>query len=155
MQSQAFRLGVWTAVAGLMLGAGAVERAAAQKGAPGPYAPIITELRQTRELLNQANHDYDGYRAKAVHQVTKAIHVLHPPAKTKPKTGTPKPPAPPQPPVKEDQAKSDAQLAQAAKQLQVILSQLQSLPAADARAVQAVPHVQAAINDIQTALKIR
>ena len=37
---------------------------------------VITELKATRALLEKANHDYDGHRAKAVHEITHAIHLL-------------------------------------------------------------------------------
>jgi hypothetical protein len=37
---------------------------------------IIHELRETNELLAKANHDYHGYRVKAMHQIREAIHDL-------------------------------------------------------------------------------
>jgi hypothetical protein len=156
MTAHLLRLPLWAALAALLFGAAAAGPSAAQgakKNSTTPaHTPIIAGLHQTHALLQQANHDYDGYRAKAAHQVTKAIHVLdhhkkHNPGTTRPSNN--------QPPIREDQAKSDAQLRQAAQQLQTILNQLSSLPTADLRAAEAIPHVRAAIADIGTALQIR
>jgi hypothetical protein len=113
------------------------------------HAPILQGLHQTHALLHMANHDYDGFRAKAMHQVTKAIHTLHPPHPRTPKT----PHAPPPPRPNEPQAVSDAQLKQAIQQLNVILNQLGSLPG-DAHAATAMGHVRSAIADLNVALKI-
>ena len=41
-------------------------------------APFVAQLHQVVQVLNGANHDYDGHRAAAVHEVHKAIHALHP-----------------------------------------------------------------------------
>src|SRR6516165_2348705 len=58
-------------------------RAAAAAGT-APFAAQVAELRQIRALLEQADHDYQGHRAKAVKLITAAIHALRPP---KPSTG--------------------------------------------------------------------
>lgn len=40
------------------------------------HAAIIAELHQAKHLLDIALHDYHGHRAKADHEVHKAIHLL-------------------------------------------------------------------------------
>jgi hypothetical protein len=147
----AFRLplSLFVAAAGCMLAFGSASNAAPK--IPAAHVPILQGLHQTRTLLHMANHDYDGYRAKAVHQVTKAIHTLDPPH---PRTTAPKKPAaPPLPRPNEPQAVSDAQLKQAIGQLNVILNQLGSLPG-DAHAATAMAHVRSAVADLNVALKI-
>ena len=142
------RLSLFVAAAGFMLAFGSASDAAPK--IPAAHVPILQGLHQTRTLLHMANHDYDGFRAKAVHQVTKAIHALDPPhSRTTPK----KPAAPPMPRPNEPQAVSDAQLKQAIGQLNVILNQLGSLPG-DAHAATAMTHVRSAIADLNVALKI-
>jgi hypothetical protein len=138
------------ASAGLLLALGAGQVSAVKGGGTLPYAQVVLELNQTRALLQQANHDYDGFRAKAVGQVTKAIHALVQgrPHKTVHHAH------PSQPAVHEPQAKSDAQLRQAMQQLQVVLNQLGTRNG-DPQAGAAMTHVQAALADLNQALKIR
>jgi hypothetical protein len=105
-----------------------------------PNAVYIQQLKTTRALLERANHDYDGYRAKAVHQVTKAIHALEG-TKNKhtaqfKKGGN------------EPQSVSDMQLRQAVKELQAVQMQL---PAGST----ASQHIGKAIADLNTALAIK
>ena len=40
------------------------------------HASIIAELHQAKHLLDIALHDYHGHRAKADHEVARAIHLL-------------------------------------------------------------------------------
>src|SRR5438105_14131905 len=114
MRAHSIGLAVLAAFAGLIatLGASAQETGK-KKGSPqaAAHATVVQELFQTRLLLEKANHDYDGFRAKAVHQIAKAMHELHPHHKHPgPSIHTPK-----GPPNHEDQKLSDLQLAQAGK----------------------------------------
>src|SRR5262249_44315284 len=38
--------------------------------------PVVLELRATKQLLERADHDYKGHRARAVHEINAAIHSL-------------------------------------------------------------------------------
>ncbi len=130
-----------------------------------PYAAQVAALRQTRALLQQADHDYKGHRAAAVKQITAAVHALQPPrttvtapkgglgkggtkglrtpgAKTGGKTGG-----------KEPQPVSDAQLQQAITQLTTIQSQLASMTGAGPAAASTA--VQNAVQELKTALTIK
>lgn len=40
-------------------------------------AHLAKQLETIRTVLNKADHDYQGHRAEAVHQITHAIHLLH------------------------------------------------------------------------------
>jgi hypothetical protein len=118
-------------------------------------AQVVAELHKVVQLLNEANHDYQGHRAEAVHYVHKAIHALHPHRKAvRPgTTPTPKPPTVKQPAPKEDQAKSDAQLKAAIQALQTVQTQLSSSTAAHHK--KAAADLQAAIAELNTALAIK
>jgi hypothetical protein len=156
MAANRIRSVLFVAAAGFLLAFGATGDAA-PKVAP-VHVPIVQGLHQTRTLLQGADHDYAGYRSKAVHEVTKAIHALNPPRgqTTPPRKGPPDAPAPPgaaKPRVREPQAVSDMQLQQALKQLHFILNQLGSLPG-HARTSAAMVHVRHAIQDLHAALKI-
>ena len=148
--------------AALALSAGlltAATVAAAPTKVPPPVdpavAPFVKVLHEVVLLLNEANHDYDGHRAKAVHEVHNAIHALHPHRKAvRPgTTPTPKPPTVKQPAPKEDQAKSDAQLKAAIQALQTVQTQLSSSTAAHHK--KAAADLQAAIAELNTALAIK
>jgi hypothetical protein len=124
------------------------------------YAPIIKELRQTHHLLELANHDYGGHRVKAAQEIHKAVQILahgfHKPNAKKAAVGVQPLPAPPVlgpkgPPLPENQAVSDAQLRQAAKQVAAAISQLTSMPPTR-RARAAVPLLQEAIAQIEQGL---
>ena len=141
------RLTLCLAVAALLAAQGSVGAQGKKKGAGSPYAPVLNDLQQTRVLMNQANHDYNGFRAKAVHEVGKAMHALQ--ANHKHKL-----PAAPKVTGPENQAVSDMQLAQAQKQIQVVLNQLMS-GTANPSTTAAVGHLQNAIGHLNTALKIR
>ncbi len=104
MQAHLIRLPLAVAVVALLSGL-AVEPAQGGKKAANAvaYAPIIAELHHTRVLLHEANHDYDGFRAKAMHDIGKAMHALDPNHSHKlPKAGVAA--------VHEDQTISDKQL---------------------------------------------
>jgi hypothetical protein len=113
---------------------------------------VVTVLHQAHALLQSANHDYDGHRAKAAEQVMHAIHALghhhhhgqHTALQAAQQIagafgggGA----------IKEPQAQSDAQLKQAG---QLLTSLNGSVPNA-----KAAEHIQAALSELNTALKIR
>jgi hypothetical protein len=121
---------------------------------------VMESLRQAHRLLVEADHDYDGHRAKAAEAVHRAIRelegkhhgkkvqagsvaaagagaVISKPAKVK------------QPAVHEAQANSDAQLRQA----QAILQQVQA--ELNAHHPKAVAHTTEAITEINTALSLK
>ncbi len=111
-----------------------------------PYAAQITALRTTAKLLQQADHDYKGHRAAAVHEIHVAIHSLQPVGKkpVAPKGGTGAGKG-----GKEPQNVSDAQLAQAIVQLKAIAPQLANAPPA------ALTAVQTAVSQLEIALTIK
>jgi hypothetical protein len=135
-------------------------RALPPLGGNGQHAGkgIAKELHAAKELLEQADHDYDGYRAKAVHHITEALHDLHGHHQNGAAKSGQKPPHTPKNnngaggngaghKPHEPQANSDAQLQKAAQILAAAEGQLGSQhPKAHAE-------VQAAINDIAIALK--
>jgi hypothetical protein len=141
-------------VTSLVLAGGSVSTAHGQVLTP-PAGTIangqaIAQLKSIRTVLHNADHDYQGYRAKAVHQVTEAIHALE---------GIKNPPKKPHKPVhgqkslREPQAVSDTQLSQAIQQLQTVQTQLGTSPGN--HTVAAGKHISQAIQDLQTALKIK
>jgi hypothetical protein len=115
----------------------------------------LQDLRQAHKLLAEADHDYDGHRARAAEEVHKAIRELE--SKHRPKkvvTGqspvvTAKPVKVKQPAVHESQTTSDAQLRQA---LQLLES---AAPEINSKHPKAASNVAAAIQELNTALKIR
>jgi hypothetical protein len=151
MKVHLLRLSLALAVVALLSSAGSVTAQGRVKKrmviAPPSFATLVGELHQTRVLLQQANHDYDGYRAKAVHDLGQAMRALDPNHKHK---------LPPSsnPGAGEDQRFSDAQLNQAGKQVQIIMSQL-ATGAATPQTTSAMQHMQNALGHLSTALKIR
>jgi hypothetical protein len=126
---------------------------AAAPGTGAGAGPIINALRHAGWLIQQANHDYQGFRLRAMKEVTAAIQTLEPAHQTKivKKVPPAQPASQPNPPQNQmSQAASDAQLQQAQKQLQSVLNQLNAYPQGAA----AVTHVQAAIQDLDQALKL-
>jgi hypothetical protein len=129
-------------------------------GSANPYATQIAELRATRALLEQADHDYKGHRAAAVKLITAAIHALHPPkpaaAQNRARAGTGTKPGTTQAAKKtggnEPQAVSDNQLKQALASLTVIQGQL---AAGSGNAATAAAAVQKAAQELQIALSIK
>jgi hypothetical protein len=151
MRTQVLRLAMCIAGVGLLAALGGSADAGGKKKGSGvvgePYAPILQELQKTRVLLNQADHDYKGFRAKAVHEVGKAMHALQANHKHK---------LPPAPKVtgNELQNVSDGQLLQGAKQIQAVLVQMNNLPGTKNTAA-AAGHLQNAIAHLNTALNIK
>jgi hypothetical protein len=157
--------------AAAVLAAWTSEAAARPNGQKGtgtttsPYGAQVAALRQTRALLEQADHDYKGHRAAAVKQITAAIHALQPPRTTvtAPKGGLAKrgTPGPKPPDAKtggktggnEPQAVSDAQLQQAIAQLTTIQTQLAPMTGTGPAAASAA--VQNAVQELKTALTIK
>ena len=45
------------------------------------FSTQVAELNTTIKLLQAADHDYQGHRAQAIHDIHQAIHALHPTAK--------------------------------------------------------------------------
>jgi hypothetical protein len=121
--------------------------------ANSPFHTILAELHQAHHLLSLANHDYSGHRAKAHQEVGRAIHLLH----THPhhvahvaKHGKGRPA------IHEAQQISDAQMLQAAQNLQTIIGQLtalQSTPLAHPNVNAAGSALQQAIVQINLGLK--
>lgn len=87
------------------------------------HSQVLSELHQAKHLLDHANHTYNGHRAKADHEIGKAIHILHPehhkkgttPAKTTPHKEEHK---------SESQQASDTQLRQAEKLVHAAILEL-------------------------------
>jgi hypothetical protein len=153
-----YRIGcpIFAIVLGLVL----ETTASAQAASPAKQAAraqLIATLRSARRLLVAADHDYNGHRAKAAHEVTQALRELgfHP---KKPQSGSPaqnaavaaaKAARSAQARVHEPQAASDAQLQQAQRLLQGALTQLSSIHP------KATTNVQNAVTEITTALTIK
>ena len=125
------------------------------------FSTQVSELNTTIKLLQAADHDYQGHRAQAVHDIHQAIHALHPTAnhnkssatggKVTGKTVTAKGKnlSKGQGANKEPQAVSDAQLKQAIAQLNTVQGQLKAAPPA------ALNSIQAAVKQLQVALTIK
>jgi hypothetical protein len=106
-------------------------------------ATVLEDLKKAHHLLVHAIHDYDGHRAKATHEVHKAMKELgytHKAGAAKSAPGTA---------TKENQPASDAQLCEAQELLQKAESSLTG------RHPKAHANVRAAIGEISTALKIK
>lgn len=124
----------------------------AAAAAASPTAnPTVTTLHKAKILLETAIHDYDGHRAKAVEEIHHAIKELAPHHTGHKATGTTaakgtgaKETTTPG----ETQAQSDAQLKQA-------LELLNGLNAKEISNAKAVTHLQTAIAELNTALKIK
>ena len=143
------------------------QKTAQHKGAGQQAAAVVAQLHAAHTLLLKADHDYQGHRAKAAHEVTEAIHAItgskHVGAGGQNKAavnaggqnkaaanagaqngaGQNKGGA-----NKMPQAQSDAHLKQAAQILNTTLAQMP-------QGHQATAKVQAAITHIGTALKVK
>lgn len=128
--------------------------------ANGPVKHVALEsLRQAHRLLVEADHDYDGHRARAAEEVHKAIRELegkkHHPPKVQPGSTpvapvvTSRPPKLKQAPVHEAQVSSDIQLREA---LTIVLGAQAEV---NSHHPKAAANVAAAIKEINTALKIK
>ena len=125
------------------------------------FSTQVAELNTTIKLLQAADHDYQGHRAQAVHDIHQAIHALHPTAKNnnsstksgqvtgKKSSVKGKNLAKGKGANKEPQAVSDAQLKQAISQLNTVRGQLKAAPPA------ALNSIQAAVKQLQVALTIK
>jgi hypothetical protein len=118
---------------------------------PDPAAALAGQLRATRALLRRADHDYEGHRVKAIHEITRAIHALEPAAgrRRHPRVGGLRP----APGGKEPQAVSDAQLRKALEQLQATRANLGAAPPRNVAVAGAA--IDRAVRELQIALKIR
>src|ERR1700738_328656 len=132
-----------TVLSGLALFTSAAPQIGAAQKASGPYATQVAQLRATAHLLQLADHDYKGHRAKAVHEIHLAIHILHPGHKKHPATGKKSGGN------NEPQAVSDGQLKQVIPQTTNIKGARPSAPS------QALAAVNAAISELKTALTIK
>jgi hypothetical protein len=120
---------------------------------------LLGQLHTAKKLLETAIHDYDGHRAKAVHELHEAIKVLeeHHKAHT---TVTGQPTAPsvkpaqaqvvPQPEI--TQAQSDAQLRQAANLIQGVQSVLSP---SSPHHIKAAVHLNDAVKELGIAVSIK
>ena len=117
----------------------------------------MENLRQAHKLLVNADHDYDGHRARASEEVHKAIRELEGKHHAKKVVSGNVPSAAPvvkpakhkEPAVHESQASSDEQLQQALQLLQSAQAEINS------KHPKAAGNVTAAIREINTALKIK
>jgi hypothetical protein len=153
-----FTLGIMLCTGCLLSGTGVSTRAHAV--APGLKGGLksaeVEELHKAKELLEKADHDYDGHRVKAIEDIEKAIHTLHPhhagkggkSEKHEPKKSEG---------GKEPQKKSDGQLREAMKILEEVEKQLHEKHAKGGgehhhKAAEDVKH---AIVQLHDALKVR
>ena len=130
------------------------------KAAHAAHAALVTQLHAAHALLVQADHDYDGHRAKAAHEVTKAIHELtgHHNAGAGGQAGAKNQQAAGQAGAKNQQAggakqkmpqaQSDAMLQKAAQMLSATVAKM---PAGH----KSTAHIHTAITELGTALKIK
>lgn len=108
------------------------------------YDPVFKILKNADNLIDKANHDYGGHRAKADHEVEKALHLLHH-GKDLDKFEHKRK-------IVESQPRSDAQLREAAKEIENAIRVL--MPKADTKhEKKAVMHLQNAVRELELALK--
>jgi hypothetical protein len=98
----------------------------------------VQAVTQAYRLLSQADHDYQGHRAKAMKHLHQAGRVLGVSLKGDGK-------------AKEDQGSSDSQL----KQAQSTLQQMSGSNVGGKRHQKAMHHVHSALSEISTALSIK
>jgi hypothetical protein len=152
------------AAAGFLLVPAVVRAQAPTTGAAVKQAVKLDELASLKsalQLLEGANHDYKGHRAKAVHAIHEAIHEIEhhgqkhvptPPAvaaaKAAAKASTPKTGS--VPPVHENQVASDTQLVAAEQLLSKVFAELTTT----GKHPKAIGHVKIAVQELQIALKL-
>jgi hypothetical protein len=111
------------------------------KRSTGGSEQVVKELHHAKHLLEEADHDYHGHRARAVKDVSEAIHELSHGEKhhagTEPKGG------------KEPQKESNHQLREAIKILDHAKSQLHH-----EHHKKALHHVEEAIKQLHEALEV-
>jgi hypothetical protein len=133
---------------------------------------LVTELRGTMRLLHQADHDYNGHRARAIQHLSRAVNTIHPSTnmgqmngmnrgqgngaagaraglgkggnRTGAANGQNKMP----------QAQSDQHLQQAMQRLTVIQNQISNV-GSNQRHAQALNHIQQATQELRVALNVR
>jgi hypothetical protein len=109
------------------------------RGNQGPANPAdVQAVTQAYRLLSQADHDYQGHRAKAMKHLHQAGRVLGLSLKGDGKN-------------KEQQGSSDAQL----KQAQTTLQQMTANASGGRRHQRVMQHVNSAMGEISTALSIK
>jgi hypothetical protein len=121
------------------------------------HAELIETLKKAHSLLVNADHDYDGHRAKAAEEVRKALEDLGDRPKKARATVAPTiggvvaavPVRAAQPKMHEPQAASDAQLREAEALLEGALAHL------NGKHPNAHKNVRAAIAEIKVALAIK
>jgi len=148
MTAHLLRLSACVVVAALLIATG-TEADAGKKGTPPVnYNDVISKLVAAHNFLNIAKHDYKGHRANAGTEINRAIHAVGGTSKGE-ISGAKNP--------KESQAYSDQQLRSAGQILSGVQTELAFIHSKtnDQRAVTAGKHVQLAINQIATALKIK
>lgn len=107
------------------------------------FSQIMTDLHQAKILLDHANHNYNGHRAKADHHIGKAIHVLHHEHHVHNTKGMKK---------AEPQNLSDSQLRQAQKLVQASIISLNSNPSEKAQHANRL--LQEAVREIELAIHV-
>jgi hypothetical protein len=122
----------------------AVAQVGAAGGVEAAFAPVVTGLRQVRQLLDRADRDYDGHRARARDEVGSAIAAL-------PRQGGGADLAAVE--GGERQAVSDTQLREAHRVLGSIHGQLAFLPLP--AAAEADGHIRNAMREIASAVGIK
>ena len=117
------------------------------------HAPAVEELRQAHRLLAEADHDYDGRRARAAEEVHKAIRELegrhHARSVHVSPIATSNLTKAEHSAHHESQARSDAQLRKAKAELERALGHISS------RHPKAAASVKHAIGEIDAALRIK
>jgi hypothetical protein len=121
---------------------------------------LLGQLHTAKKLLETAIHDYDGHRAKAVHEVHEAIKLLEEHHKAHAAvTGQPTVPsarpaqAQPAPQPEITQAQSDAQLKQAATLIQGVETVLST--SSQTHHVKATAHLNDAVKELGIAVSIK
>jgi hypothetical protein len=121
-------------------------------------ALIVAELEHAKTLLEKADHDYEGHRAKAHEETRKAIHALthhhaaNPEKKAEQKVAAAaKPAGAPKLPQEE----SDKHLREALTKLKEAEHLLAEHKGGGEHHVKAMADVKSAIHEVHTALKIK
>jgi hypothetical protein len=119
------------------------------------HSQVLTELHQAKTLLDHANHAYNGHRAKADHEITRAIHILHHEHHKKSTTAAKSAAAKPahQKAVHESQQASDTQLRQAEKLVHAAILELHK-HRHDEKAHHASKLLHEAVHEIELAIHL-
>jgi hypothetical protein len=154
------------------MGAGGSRAAGYNRAANGNARQInnqlVAELHGTMRLLHQADHDYNGHRARAIQHLTHAVHTIHPNTNMGQMNGTNRGQGNGVAGLgnggnrtggangqnKMPQAQSDQHLQQALQRLTVIQNQISNV-GSNQRHAQALNHIQQATQELRTALNVR